>query len=76
MSAEIGDHKKDHNYFLKTATHFPVFDSEKCWSYKEELLLLQLIEQYGFGNWEDISKHLHTRSPQGKNKNYSNIKPQ
>ena len=65
MSAEIGDHKKDHNYFLKTSTHFPVFDSEKCWSYKEELLLLQFIEQYGFGNWDDIAKHLQTKSAQG-----------
>lgn len=65
MSAEIGDHKKDHNYSLKTCNNFPVFDSEKCWSYKEELLLLQLIEQFGFGNWEDIAKHLQTRTSQG-----------
>lgn len=62
MSAEIGEHKKDHNYFLKSSTSFPLFDSEKLWTYKEELHLLQFIEQYGFDNWEEIGKHLPNRS--------------
>lgn len=26
--------------------------------------LLDAIEQYGFGNWEDISKHIETRTPE------------
>ena len=62
MSAEIGEHKKDHNYYLKSSASFPIFDSEACWSFKEELLLLQFIEQYGFGNWEEITKHLPSRT--------------
>ena len=65
MSAEIGEHKKDHNYYLKSAINFPLFDNEKSWSYKEELLLLQVIEQYGFGNWEEIAKHLPNRTADG-----------
>lgn len=77
MSAEIGDHKKDHSYFLKTNVHFPIFDGEKYWSYKEELLLLQFIEQYGFGNWDDIAKHLPTRTARGniKKKKISSMTP-
>ena len=65
MSAEIGEHKKDHNYYLKSPISFPLFDNEKSWSYKEELLLLQVIEQYGFGNWDEIAKHLPNRTAEG-----------
>lgn len=65
MSAEIGDHKKEHSYLLKSSICFPLFDSEKLWTYKEELSLLQFIEQYGFGNWEEISKHIPNRTSQG-----------
>lgn len=35
------------------------------WTAREELHLLDAIELYGFGNWEDISKHIETRSPEG-----------
>ena len=48
---------------------FPLFDSEKPWTYKEELLLLQFIEQYGFGNWEEIAKHLPARTAEGTLRN-------
>ncbi len=65
MSAEIGEHKKDHNYTIKSTASFPLFDSESFWTFKEELALLQFIEQYGFGNWEDIAKHLPNRTPKG-----------
>lgn len=64
MSAELGEHKKDHNYYLKSNICFPLFDSENFWTYKEELLLLQFIEQYGFGNWDDIAKNMPNRTAQ------------
>jgi transcriptional adapter 2-beta len=66
MSAEIGEHKKDHNYTIKSAASFPLFDSESFWTFKEELALLQFIEQYGFGNWDDIAKNLPNRTSKGK----------
>lgn len=37
--------------------------SKTGWSAREELHLLDAIEKYGFGNWEDISSHIETRSP-------------
>lgn len=43
------------------------------WTANEEVRLLDAIEQFGFGNWEDIAKHIETRTPEGKY-NYSNIK--
>lgn len=66
MSAEIGEHRKDHNYYVKSTASFPIFDGESLWTFKEELILLQNIEQYGFGNWEDIAKHLSNRTPEGR----------
>jgi len=32
------------------------------WSAREEIRLLDAIEQYGFGNWCDISKHIETKT--------------
>lgn len=36
--------------------------NKSTWSTAEETHLLDAIEQYGFNNWEDISKHIETRS--------------
>lgn len=33
--------------------------------------LLDAIEQYGFGNWEDISKHIETKSPEDAKEEYT-----
>ncbi|XP_075265399.1 transcriptional adapter 2-beta-like [Convolutriloba macropyga] len=38
---------------------------EGCdWTAREEVALLEAIEHYGLGNWEDVSKLIGTRSPQ------------
>ncbi|XP_068626194.1 transcriptional adapter 2A [Battus philenor] len=57
---EVGDHKNDHRYAVRR-NDFPLFDN--CnWSAKEECKLLSAISTYGFGNWEEVSKVVHTRS--------------
>jgi len=33
--------------------------------------LLDAIEQYGYGNWEDISRHIETKTADGKPLNMS-----
>ncbi|PSN46846.1 Transcriptional adapter 2B [Blattella germanica] len=40
------------------------------WSAREELHLLDAIEQFGFGNWEDISRHIETRTPEEAKEEY------
>ena len=35
------------------------------WTAKEEVRLLDGIEQFGFGNWEDIGAHIETKSAEG-----------
>ncbi|CAG9796844.1 unnamed protein product [Diatraea saccharalis] len=57
---EFGNHKNDHKYAVRR-NDFPVFDN--CnWSAKEECKLLTALSTYGYGNWEEISKNVHTRS--------------
>nr|XP_006822133.1 PREDICTED: transcriptional adapter 2-beta-like isoform X2 [Saccoglossus kowalevskii] len=64
--AEMGHHKKDHKYQLivlhsKDNGNFSIFNED--WTAHEELLLLDGIEQYGFGSWADIADHIGTKSP-------------
>jgi len=55
---EIKGHKNTHEYHVITKLDFPIFDLK--WSAKEELLLFEGLEKYGFGNWIDISSHIAT----------------
>lgn len=58
--AEMGNHKRGHNYRLTDNGTFDlIVDS---WSADEEMLLLDAIEQHGLGNWEDIADHVGTKS--------------
>jgi len=43
--------------------NFSVFNSENAWTAKEDVRLLDAIEQYGYGNWVDIAKHIEKRTP-------------
>lgn len=61
--AEIGKHESDHSYQFYSSGPLAAVKSKSHWSSTEELHLLDAIEQFGFGNWEDISKHIETRSP-------------
>lgn len=51
---------------MKDSGAFGIFLGRSSWSANEEVRLLDAIEQFGFGNWEDIAKHIETRSPEGK----------
>ncbi|XP_050101169.1 transcriptional adapter 2B isoform X1 [Anopheles aquasalis] len=62
--AEIGPHRNDHSYQFMDSGILSIFRGKGGWSAREELHLLDAIEQYGFGNWEDISKHIETRTPE------------
>ncbi|XP_072947630.1 transcriptional adapter 2A [Epargyreus clarus] len=57
---EVKDHKNSHSYAVRR-NDFPLFDN--CnWSAKEECKLLTSLSSYGYGNWEEIAKSVHTRS--------------
>uniref|UniRef100_S4R4A9 Transcriptional adapter n=1 Tax=Petromyzon marinus TaxID=7757 RepID=S4R4A9_PETMA len=56
--AELGPHRRWHSYQM-------VLQQPACgpgWSNCEEQLLLEAVEQYGFGNWEDVAAHVGSRT--------------
>ncbi|XP_029640641.1 transcriptional adapter 2-beta-like [Octopus sinensis] len=62
--AEIGNHLRDHSYKIMhlTVRTVNVFETSKPWSLAEETMLLDAVEQYGFGNWEDVANHVKSRT--------------
>lgn len=45
---------------------FPGQDDAHAWSAREDYQLLDAIEQFGYGNWEDVAKHVETRDAERK----------
>jgi len=60
VGVEISPHKNFHEYQVMDNMHFPLFD--ETWGADEEILLLEAIEMYGLGNWNDISDHVGTKN--------------
>jgi transcriptional adapter 2-alpha len=59
---ELGHHKKTHSYRVVEDLTGEVFADG--WGADEELLLLDAIEMYGLGNWEDIEAHVGSKTAQ------------
>ncbi|VDL14799.1 unnamed protein product [Hymenolepis diminuta] len=63
--AEAGHHKRSHKYSIK---YVLLGDEENCiingWPGSEELEFLCAVEQYGLGNWLDISAKCGHHTPQ------------
>ncbi|XP_012272124.1 transcriptional adapter 2B isoform X2 [Orussus abietinus] len=68
--AEIGQHKNDHSYQFMDSGTISIFNSRGNWTAIEQLRLLDAIEQFGYGNWENISEHIETRSPKEAKEEY------
>uniref|UniRef100_A0A3B4UZH8 Transcriptional adapter n=1 Tax=Seriola dumerili TaxID=41447 RepID=A0A3B4UZH8_SERDU len=65
--AEIGNHRRWHGYQQVDGGRFSLWgpEAEGGWTSREEQSLLDAIEQYGFGNWEDMAAHVGaSRTPQ------------
>ncbi|ESO94271.1 hypothetical protein LOTGIDRAFT_118822 [Lottia gigantea] len=61
---EIGQHKKDHSYRIANGNGPAAFDTSRAWCLAEENMLLDAVEQYGFGNWEGTASHVESRDAQ------------
>ncbi|KAK8397042.1 hypothetical protein O3P69_005201 [Scylla paramamosain] len=68
--AEIGKHKRSHGYQFMDTGNFSIFPGQGHWTAREEVRLLDAIEQYGYGNWEDIARHIETRTPEDARNKY------
>lgn len=60
--AEIGSHKSDHAYRFIDHCTVSIFGGKSNWTGREQLQLLDAIEEYGLGNWDDISKYIETKT--------------
>lgn len=57
---------------MKEPGALSVTKDKNGWSAQEKIHLLDAIEKYGFGNWENISEHVETRSPEDCKEEYVN----
>lgn len=61
VGAALLPHRADHDYRLVEVVHTPIY--QHGWSADEEEKLLEGLEIYGIGNWEQVAKVIGTKSP-------------
>ncbi|ELT99466.1 hypothetical protein CAPTEDRAFT_172520 [Capitella teleta] len=63
-AVEAGPHRKEHDYRVLDDGTFNVFDTKGSvvWATVEEEMLLDAVEQFGFGNWEDVANHVKSKT--------------
>lgn len=61
--AEIGRHRKTHDYQIINYGNFPLYPNEKGWTAGEEIEFLEKVTRYGLGNWEKIAEIMETKTP-------------
>ncbi|KMQ90151.1 transcriptional adapter 2-alpha [Lasius niger] len=57
---DINEHKNDHDYVI-IKNEFPLIDGSG-WTAKQELELLDVVQQCGFGNWIDVGRRILGKS--------------
>jgi len=62
LGAEIAAHRREHSFNIKNDQGPCIFEETEPWSLAEENMLLDAVEQYGFGNWNGAAAHLETRT--------------
>ncbi|RDX63151.1 Transcriptional adapter ADA2, partial [Mucuna pruriens] len=60
VGAEVKPHKCNHPYRIMDNLSFPLICPD--WNTDEEMLLLEGIEMYGFGNWNEVAEYVGTKS--------------
>ncbi|KAI4305648.1 hypothetical protein L6164_029003 [Bauhinia variegata] len=60
VGAELTPHKSNHPYRVMDNLSFPLICQD--WSADEEMLLLEGIGMYGFGNWAEVVEYIGTKS--------------
>lgn len=68
---ELSQHKAVHSYRVLRPFDFPVYTSD--WRADEELLLIEGCEQFGVGNWKDISEHIGSKEPAACESHYHSV---
>ena len=67
----VPPHVPSHAYRVIEHVRQPLFDDK--WGADEELLLLEAIEMFGFGNWSDIAEHISTKTKTECEQHYNSV---
>ncbi|KAL6495064.1 hypothetical protein OROGR_030746 [Orobanche gracilis] len=60
VGAEVHPHKSNHSYRVMDNLAFPLICRD--WNADEEMLLLEGLEMYGLGNWNEVAEHVGTKT--------------
>ncbi|XP_024943268.1 transcriptional adapter 2-alpha [Cephus cinctus] len=60
--SEVDEHRNNHNYII-IKNEFPLIENSG-WTARQELELLDVLQECGFGNWVDISRRIQGKSPE------------
>jgi transcriptional adapter 2-alpha len=71
VGKEIGGHSRTHSFQILSGLGFVVF--ALGWTAEEELLLLEALTLYGFGNWSDVGDHVGTKTEEECFEHYQRI---
>ncbi|KAB1221705.1 Transcriptional adapter ADA2b [Morella rubra] len=71
VGAEVQPHKSNHPYRVMDNLSFPLICPD--WNADDEILLLEGIEMYGFGNWAEVAEHVGTKSKEQCIEHYTNV---
>ncbi|GER48270.1 transcriptional adapter ADA2 [Striga asiatica] len=60
VGTEVRPHKSNHPYRVMDNLAFPLICPD--WNADEEMLLLEGLEMYGLGNWNEVAEHVGTKN--------------
>ena len=52
------------NHYRGGNSNGDCIDGSEEWNAREEMRLLDAVEQFGYGNWKDISGFIETKTPE------------
>lgn len=71
VGAALYPHRPEHAYRLVEVVHTPIY--QEGWSADEEEKLLEGLETYGVGNWEQVAKVIGSKEPYETEQHYLNV---
>lgn len=68
---KLNQHSNDHDYRVMDILDFSLFDLG--WKADEEILLVDGLETFGIGNWEQIADHIGSKTKQECAEHYKKV---
>ncbi|KAJ3448285.1 transcriptional adapter 2-alpha [Anaeramoeba flamelloides] len=68
---KMKDHKPNHSYQVFASNYSPVY--QKKWNLNDEIKLLEGLNEEGFGNWKEVSKHFRRKTKEECKEHYERV---